>query len=682
MVEKDLATLRNIGIIAHIDAGKTTATERILFFTGKSHKIGEVHDGAATMDWMAQEQERGITITSASTSCYWNVGDRRYQINIIDTPGHVDFTVEVERSLRVLDGAVVVFCAVAGVEPQSETVWKQADSYQVPRVVFINKMDRVGADYYGAIRQIEDILGADTISLNIPLGAEDGFEGVIDLLEMRVVKFDEESQGSLLKYGAIPKDQLELAQIEREKLLEKLSLFDDDLLEKLLDGDEIPTGYVKKIVRKNCIDNKLVPVFAGSAFKNKGVQPLLDGIVDFLPSPEQLSTIEAESSKSGGKVGLKREKNAELAALVFKLQIDSFAGLVSYLRVYSGSFKTGEQLYNPLKDKKERVSRIFIMHSNKREEVSEASAGDIVAVVGLNFSTTGDTICRKNHELVLENIQTPDPVISIAVEPKTKADQEKLADCLAKLEIEDPSFSVSLDRETGQMLISGMGELHLDIIIDRLNREFKLDVNTGKPQVAYRETASLSVEENEIFDKPIAGKATFAECRLAIEPLSSEEPNQVIFEVGSIRDKRLISSVEEGIKEGLTSGVLSGYPVIHLKITVKYLGIREDEYNATAFKIAASLALRKCLLSANSVLLEPVMKVEISTPGEFTGDIISDINSRNGRIQSIEDKKGVQIISVGVALSSMFGYLTGLRSLSQGRATFSMMFDHYDKVVT
>ena len=682
MVERTLPALRNIGIVAHIDAGKTTTTERILYFTGESHKLGEVHDGAATMDWMPQEQERGITITAASTSCCWEVEEKQYRINIIDTPGHVDFTVEVERSLRVLDGAVVVFCAVAGVEPQSETVWRQADGYKVPRVVFINKMDRVGADFYSTVAQINEVLEAETVCLNIPLGSEDSFIGVIDLLEMKAVLFDESSLGAKFSTVEIPDKYRKIALVEREKLLEKLSLFDDDLLEKILNGDEISVAAIKELIRVNCIENKLVPVFAGSAFRNKGVQPLLDGIVSYLPSPEEIPSVVAESVKTGGKIKLSRRREEDLAALVFKLQVDSFAGLVAYLRVYSGGFKAGEQLYNPLKRKKERIGRIFLMHSNKREEVTEAAAGDIVAVVGLNFSTTGDTLCRKGNELLLENIETPVPVISVAIEPKTKADQNKLSDCLSKLEKEDPSFAVSLDRETGQTLMSGMGELHLDIITDRLRREFKLDVNTGKPQVAYRETASLVVEDSEIFDKPIAGKATFAECRLEIKPLSSEKPNQVIFNLDSTEDKSLLSSVEEGIREGLSSGVLSGYPVINLRVTVTDIVVRESEYNVVAFKVAAALALRKCLLQANSVLLEPVMKVEIVTPAEFTGDIISDINSRNGRIQSIEDKKGVQAILVGVALSSMFGYLTCLRSLSQGRATFSMMFDHYDKVVS
>ncbi|PCI30524.1 MAG: elongation factor G [SAR324 cluster bacterium] len=682
MAEMPLSDLRNIGIIAHIDAGKTTTTERILYFTGKSHKIGEVHDGAATMDWMAQEQERGITITAASTSCFWKRGGQKKQINIIDTPGHVDFTVEVERSLRVLDGAVVVFCGVAGVEPQSETVWRQADNYKVPRLVFVNKMDRTGADFYAAVKQIEEVLGTETICLNIPLGKEENFQGVIDLLEMQAIYFSEENLGFDLIKKEIPEEWLELALGEREKMLEKLTLFDDSLLERVLEEEAIPSDELRAVIRKCCLGNELTPVFTGSAFKNKGVQPLLDGIVDFLPSPEDVSAVVGISEKSGKEIVLPADTAGDFAALVFKLQTDSFAGTVSYLRVYSGSFKTGEQLYNPAKKKKERVSKIFLMHANKREEIPVARAGDIVAVVGLNFSTTGDTICHKGQDFTLERIHSPEPVISIAVEPKTKADQDKLQDALSRLEKEDPSFSVNIDPETGQTLISGMGELHLDILMDRLKREFKLNVNTGKPQVAYRETVCLPTEESELFDKPIAGKSVLAECTLAVEPLSYEEPNQIVFLAETGRDKTLKPAVEAGISEGLASGVISGYPVINVKITVKDLRIQEDEYNVAAFKIAASLALRKCLLNAGPVLLEPVMKVEITTPSEFTGDIIGDMNSRNGRVLSIDDKKGVQVISVSAALSSMFGYLTKLRSLSQGRATFSMVFDHYDKVAS
>ena len=680
MIEKALSQLRNIGIIAHIDAGKTTTTERILYFSGKSHKIGEVHDGAATMDWMAQEQERGITITAASTSCFWERKSSKYQVNIIDTPGHVDFTVEVERSLRVLDGAVVVFCGVAGVEPQSETVWRQADNYQVPRIVFINKMDRTGADFFSAVNQIEEVLGAQALCVNIPLGSEDQLKGVVDLLEMKAILFAEEDFGAKYEIVPIPSDFLETAELEREKLLEKLTLFDDSLLERVLEEEEIPVDELKALIRQKCLSNEIVPVFAGSAFKNKGVQPLLDGIIDYLPSPSDVPPVLAKDENGESELQVKASPEEDLAALVFKIQADSFAGTVAYIRVYSGSFKVGEQLFNPGKKKKERITRIFLMHANKREEVKEAKAGDIIAVVGLNFSTTGDSICRKNKVIVLEQIVSPDPVISVAVEPKTKADQDKLSDCLAKLEKEDPSFSVNLDPETGQRLISGMGELHLDILVDRLKREFKLEVNTGKPQVAYRETVQQQTVESEVFDKPIAGKTTYASCKLEILPLSSDQTNEITIDADLGNDKLLEQNIHEGIEEGLGSGVISGYPVNNVKIVVKEIERREDEYNPAAFKIATSLALRKCLLNADPVLLEPVMKVEITTPGEFTGDIIGDMNSRNGRVQSIDDKKGVQIISVSVALSSMFGYLTSLRSLSQGRATFSMMFDHYDKV--
>ena len=675
-----LLSVRNIGIIAHIDAGKTTTTERILYYTGKSHKIGEVHDGAATMDWMAQEQERGITITAASTSCFWKMGDQVNQINIIDTPGHVDFTVEVERSLRVLDGAIVVFCGVAGVEPQSETVWRQASSHSIPRISFINKMDRTGADYENAVTKIKEVLGAQPLCINIPLGQEEGFEGVIDLIRMKAAYFSEESLGANVVWKEIPAADQERAQTAREKTIETLTLFDDELLEAVLEEDDLSEEQLLQSIRVACLRDDITPVFCGSAFKNKGIQPLLDGVVNFLPSPLDRPPIQGTDLK--GKKTLERKPDADepLAALVFKLQADSFAGRISYLRIYSGSLEVGQQVYNPVKEKKERVSKIFLMHANKREEVDSASAGEIVVVVGFNFSTTGDSICQKGHEIVLERIDSPMPVISIAIEPKTKADQDRLDDSLQKLEIEDPSFSVGRDKETGQILISGMGELHLEVLVDRLKREFGLNVNTGKPQVAYRETIKKEVVAREVFDKQISGKAVYAGCVLKAEPLSQDEKN--IIEV--IPDLKIndgvLMAIRAGIEEGLVSGVISGYPVLKVKVTVKEVEFKEEEVDPTAFRIAAALALRKCLLSGNPVLLEPVMNVEITTPPEFTGDIIGDLNSRKGRVRSIEDKKEIQILSVGVALSTMFGYLTILRSLSQGRASFSMMFDHYEDV--
>ncbi|MBU2512428.1 elongation factor G [bacterium] len=676
----DLVKLRNVGFVAHIDAGKTTTTERILYYTGKSHKIGEVHDGAAVMDWMAQEQERGITITAASTSCFWKHKDQINQINILDTPGHVDFTVEVERSLRVLDGVVVIFCGVGGVEPQSETVWRQADHYRVPRMAFINKMDRTGADFYAVLEQMSDILRTTPACINIPLGKEEDFKGVIDLILMKALVFESESLGADVIEADIPDEYKEQAEIEREKLLETLTLFDDELLELVLNESEISQDQIRESVRKGCLNNKITPTFCGSAFKNKGIQPLLDGIIDFLPSPLDLPPVKGEDMT--GKKELSRRPDAKepLAALLFKIQADSFARTINYLRIYSGTLKIGEQVFNPIKNKSERVGKIFLLHANKREEVETATAGEIVAVVGFNHSTTGDTICKKGSEIILERIESPIPVISIAIEPKTKVDQERLNDCLKRLEMEDPSFSVGKDKETGQIVISGMGELHLDILVDRLKREFKLNVNTGKPQVAYRETIETKAEVTEVFDKQIAGKSVYASCTLVLEPNTGEEKNRIEFNPDLEIAGEIEQIVREGIQEGFLSGVISGYPVLYVKVLVKGVDYKEEELNLTAFKIAASLALRKCLLKGNPVLLEPIMKVEVTTPIEFTGDIIGDLNSKKGRVKSIEEKKDVQILSVSVALSTMFGYLTILRSLSQGRATFSMMFDHYEKV--
>ena len=678
--ESELSQLRNIGIIAHIDAGKTTTTERILFYTGRSHKIGEVHDGAATMDWMAQEQERGITITSAATTCFWKRSDRSYQINIIDTPGHVDFTIEVERSLRVLDGAVVVFCAVSGVQPQSEAVWRQADHYGVPRLAFINKMDRIGADPQAVLGQMKELLGATPVLINLPMGREEKFSGVIDLLEMEALVFQEEKLGAEVQRGPIPEEFIEESRLAREELIDVVTQLDDRLLELALEGEPISAADLKEVIRKGCIANQLVPVFAGSAFKNKGVQPLLDGVVDFLPSPVDVPDALGHDWKDLSKeIPCPANKDAELAALLFKVQSDSFAGSLNYLRVYSGQFKVGDQLYNPAKDKKERVSKIFQMHANKREEVESAQAGSIVAVIGLNHSTTGDTLCFKGHEVLLEKIQAPVPVITIAIEPKTKADQDKLQEGLAKLEREDPSFSVGRDKETGQILIAGMGELHLEIQVDRLGREFGLKVNTGKPQVAYRESVERRAKGEEVFDRPLLGKPTWARVQVECEPLGVGEASEVEFHPSVAVTSELAALIKEGIEEGLGSGVLEGYPVINVRTKVLQVEVKEEAFNAQAFKIAAGMAFRKALLGGGPIKLEPVMKVEVITPPEFTGEIIGDLNARRGRVQSIEEKKGAQIIHVGVALSTMFGYLTGLRSLSQGRATFSMMFDHYEK---
>jgi len=676
----DLSVLRNIGIIAHIDAGKTTTTERILYYTGESYKIGEVHDGAATMDWMEQEQERGITITAAATSCFWKTSNKKSQINIIDTPGHVDFTVEVERSLRVLDGAVVVFCGVSGVEPQSETVWRQADKHGIPRLAFINKMDRTGADFQAAVDDIEKMLKATPVCVNIPWGKEDQLKGIIDLVRMKALAFKEDDYGTEIDELEIPPEFQEAAEEGREKLLEAITLYDDILLEKVLNEEELTEAEIIAGIRQGCIENIIVPVFGGSAFKNKGIQSLLDGIINFLPSPLEIPPVEGEDLKGKKKITCKPDVKEKLAALVFKIQSDSFARAISYIRVYSGSIKVGEQVYNPLKDKKERVNKIFLMHANKREEIEQAVAGDIVAIAGFNFSTTGDTICRKGDEIILEKIESPTPVISIAIEPKTKADQEKLKDCLKRLELEDPSFLTGVDKETGQTLISGMGELHLDILVDRLKREFKLNVNTGKPQVAYRETITKPISESEVFDKPILGKPVFTKCTLDVSPNDDKKGNEVLFDEGLEINDEMRVMLGEGVNEGLASGVISGYPVLNVLIKIIAVEFKVEEYNPSALKISAALALRKCLLKGDPVLLEPIMRVEINTPSEFTGDIIGDLNSRKGRVLSIDDKGDFQVLSVGVALSTMFGYLTTLRSLSQGRATFSMTFDKYENV--
>ena len=679
----NLLFLRNIGVIAHIDAGKTTTTERILYYTGKSHRIGEVHDGAATMDWMLQEQERGITITSAATTCFWKSGNQDYQVNIIDTPGHVDFTIEVERSLRVLDGAIVVFCGVSGVEPQSETVWRQADEYKIPKLVFVNKLDRIGADYFGVINQVQKKFNSIPIRVNVPVGTEGGFEGIIDLIDMQAVCFDEKSQGMNFEIKDIPEGMKSFAEEQRNLMLEDLSVFDDQLLEKLVEGKEIREDQIIRVLREACLSNKIVPVFAGSAFKNKGVQHLLDGVARYLPSPLDLPPIKTFGEIHSEKVVfLKQAEEEDLTALVFKIQTDTFAGTLAYLRIYTGNLVSGTQLYNPGKRKKERVSKIFRMHANKREEMNEASAGDIVAVLGLNFATTGDTICEKGKSYLLDNIQSPEPVISVAIESKTKVDADKLKTSLKKLEREDPSFVFGTNQETGQLIISGMGELHLDVLVDRLKREFGLVVNVGQPQVSYRESIVNNVKVSEIFNKPMDGKTVYAGCTLELEPLAIGQGIQTHFSEKVSVSKELREVVESGIRDGFGSGIIAGYPVIDVKTNIVKVDIKEEEYNTEAFKIVAALALRKGLQQAESVLLEPVMLVEVMTPAEFTGDIIGDLNSRKGKVKSVEDKNDRQLVSVNVVLSAMFGYLTALRSLSQGRATFSMVFDHFEKVIS
>jgi elongation factor G len=666
--------VRNIGIMAHIDAGKTTTTERILYYTGINYKIGEVHDGTATMDWMVQEQERGITITSAATTCFW----QEHRINIIDTPGHVDFTIEVERSLRVLDGAVALFCAVGGVEPQSETVWRQADKYRVPRVAFINKMDRVGADYQRVVGEIRDKLKAKPLLLQIPIGSEDKFTGVIDLIEQRAIIWEEDRLGAMFKVESIPENLRAEAAASHDKLIETLADHDDRIMELYLEGKSPEPALVRAAVREASLKLEVVPVLLGSAFRNKGVQPLLDAVVDYLPSPLDLPPV---IGKNGDKVEERWPRDdAPMAALAFKIMTDPYIGTLTFLRIYSGRLESGSSVLNSTKGKRERIGRLVKMHANKREEISEVFAGDICAV-GLRDTTTGDTLCDPAHPILLEAIEFPEPVIQIAIEPKTKADQERLSEALQKLAKEDPSFRVSVNRETGQTLIAGMGELHLEIIVDRMLREFKVDANVGKPQVAYRETIRRIAEAEGRFVRQSGGHGQFGVVDLRIEPL----PKGMGFEFadetkGGAIPRNFIPAVEEGVREAMETGVLAGYPMVDLRAILLDGKYHEVDSSELAFKIAGSMAFKEAADKAHPVLLEPVMEVEVVTPQDFMGDVIGDLNSRRGKILEMENRAGAQVIEARVPLANMFGYATRLRSITQGRATYTMQFAVYEPV--
>ncbi len=676
MAQESLNKTRNIGIMAHIDAGKTTTTERILYFTGKVHRIGEVHDGAATMDWMEQEKERGITITSAATTCFW----KDHRINIIDTPGHVDFTVEVERSLRILDSAVALFCAVGGVEPQSETVWRQADRYHIPRIAFINKMDRVGADFDDAVSMMRERLAAKAVPIQMPIGSEEAFNGVVDLVTMQALTFDEKGEKTP-EAGPIPKDLMADARKYHDSLVEQVAEFDEETMHAYLDGKEITPEMLKRSIRKGALEIKIFPVLCGASFKNKGVQLLLDAIVDYLPAPTDLPPITGINPYTSHKEERHDSPDEPLAGLVFKIATDPYVGKISFVRVYSGVLKAGETVYNSNIDKRERVSRILMMHANKREDVDQISAGDIAALVGLKESRTGHTICDKAHPLVLEAMKFPDPVIAVALEPKSKADQDRMGLALAKLLEEDPTFKVKTDEETGQTIISGMGELHLEIIVDRMLREFSVQANVGKPQVSYRETIRKSVTSNIKFAKQTGGHGQFAHVVIQVEPKEAgtgfEFVNSII---GGNIPKEFIPSVEKGVKDGLESGVLAGYPVVDVKVELTDGSYHEVDSSDMAFKIASSMAARDALRKAASVLLEPIMDVEVVVPEVYMGDVIGDLSARRGKILGLVKRKDAQVIASMVPLSEMFGYATRLRSLSQGRAIYTMQFHHYEEV--
>ena len=672
-----LEKTRNIGIMAHIDAGKTTTTERILYYTGVSHKIGEVHDGTATMDWMEQEQERGITITSAATTCTWD----DHRINIIDTPGHVDFTIEVERSLRVLDGSVAVFCSVGGVEPQSETVWRQADKYRVPRIAFINKMDRVGADFFRGVGMIRDRLKANPVPIQLPIGVEDTFKGIIDLVEMKAIVWDEEALGAKFHEEAIPADLLEIVGEYREKLVEEVASNDDALMEKYLAGEELTTSEIKAAIRQATIDIKICPVVCGSSFKNKGVQPLLNAVVDYLPSPLDIPAIKGIDADSEAEVERKASDAEPFAALAFKIMTDPFVGQLCFFRVYSGTLTSGSYIYNSTKGKKERIGRLLKMHANKREEIKEVYAGDIAAAVGLKYTTTGDTLCPEDSPVILESIEFPEPVIAIAIEPKTKADQDRLGTSLAKLASEDPSFRVKTDEETGQTIISGMGELHLEIIVDRLMREFKVEANVGKPQVAYRETISKKVKVEGKFVRQSGGRGQYGHVWLEVEPQEPGKGYEFVDAIkGGVVPREYIPAVDKGILEATESGVLAGFPVVDVKVTLIDGSYHEVDSSEMAFKIAGSMGFKEGCAKASPVLLEPIMSVEVVVPEEYMGEVIGDLNSRRGRIMGMESRAGAQVVASMVPLAQMFGYATDLRSATQGRATYTMTFDHYEQV--
>ncbi len=671
---------RNIGIAAHVDAGKTTTTERVLFYTGVSHKIGEVHDGAATMDWMVQEQERGITITSAATTCYWSGMDKNFQphrINIIDTPGHVDFMIEVERSLRVLDGAVVVFDSVSGVEPQSETVWRQANKYGVPRIVFVNKMDRMGANFLRVVSQIQQRLGADPVVVQLPIGAEENFVGVVDLIKMKAIEWDEESKGMSFKYEAIPVSMQAQCEEYRAKIIEAAAEASEDLMEKYLEGEDISEEEIKQALRIRTINNEIVPVFCGSAFKNKGVQAVLDGVVEYLPSPSEIPAIRG-IDEDGEEVKRETSYDEPFSALAFKIATDPFVGTLTYFRVYSGVLKSGDTVYNPVKGKKERIGRLLQMHANSREEIKEVRAGDIAAAVGLKNVTTGDTLCDVDKVVTLERMDFPDPVIAVAVEPRTKADQEKMSIALGKLAQEDPSFRVHTDEESGQTIIEGMGELHLEIIVDRMKREFNVEANVGKPQVAYRETIKMPVEQEGKFVRQSGGRGQYGHVWLKIEPQEAGAGYQFVNAiVGGVIPKEYIPAVDKGVQEQLQNGVIAGYPVVDIKVTLFDGSFHEVDSSEMAFKIAGSQCFRQGALKAKPVLLEPIMAVEVVTPEDYMGDVMGDLNRRRGMVQGMEDSPAGKVIRAEVPLAEMFGYATDLRSATQGRATYSMEFAKY-----
>ena len=674
---------RNIGIMAHIDAGKTTTTERILFYTGKTHKIGEVHDGAATMDWMVQEQERGITITSAATTCMWEGSQKQYdthRINIIDTPGHVDFTVEVERSLRVLDGTIAVFSAKGGVEPQSETVWRQADEYKVPRMAYVNKMDIVGADFFHVMDMMKDRLNANPVAMQVPMGAEDQFRGMVDLILMKAIVYGD-VKGKEEQIIDIPADMQEQAEEYRAILIEKAAESDDDLMMKYLEGEEISNDELKTAIRRATCECKLNPVFCGSSYKNKGIQPLLDAVIDYMPAPTDIAHIKGVNPVTGEDDVRPTSDEEPFSALAFKIATDPFVGKLGFFRVYSGVISAGSYVYNSTKEKRERMGRILLMHANHREEIPEAYSGDIAAAVGLKYTTTGDTLCDEKAPIILESMVFPEPVISGAVEPKTKADQEKMGIALQKLAEEDPTFKVHTDPETAQTIISGMGELHLDIIVDRLLREFKVGCNVGNPQVAYRETIRKTVKSEGKFIRQSGGKGQYGHCWLELTPLEPGEgfkfENKV---VGGAIPKEYISPIEAGVKEAMESGVVAGYPMVDIGVTVYDGSYHEVDSSEMAFKIAGSMGFKAGAEKASPVLLEPYMKVDITVPEEYMGDVIGDVNSRRGRIEGMEARNGAEVIHSFVPLASMFGYATDLRSKTQGRGTYSMQVDHYEEV--
>ncbi len=676
---------RNIGIVAHVDAGKTTTTERILFYTGTSHKMGEVHDGAATMDWMVQEQERGITITSASTTCYWSGMDNQYpkhRINIIDTPGHVDFMIEVERSLRVLDGAVVVFDSVAGVEPQSETVWRQSDKYGVPRIVFVNKMDRMGANFLRVVEQIQKRLGAYPVILQLPIGAEEEFRGVIDLIKMKAIFWDEENKGMTFKYHDIPTNMVAQCKDLRLHILEVAAEADETLMDKYLEGKEISDEEIKASIRKRTIANEVVPVYCGSAFKNKGVQAALDGILDFLPSPIDIPDVRG-IDEDGEDCTRKTSYDESFSALAFKIATDPFVGTLSYIRVYSGVLKSGDTVYNPVKGKRERIGRLLQMHANSREEIKEVRAGDIAAAVGLKSVTTGDTLSDDKKIITLERMDFPDPVIAVAVEPRTKADQEKMSIALGKLAQEDPSFRVHTDEESGQTIIQGMGELHLEIIVDRMKREFLVEANVGKPQVAYRESIRIAVEQEGKFVRQSGGRGQYGHVVIKLEPKTRgtgyEFVNGII---GGVIPREYIPAVDKGIQEQLTNGVLAGYPVVDVKVTLIDGSYHDVDSSEMAFKIAGSMAFKQGAMNANPALLEPIMSVEVVTPEDYMGDVMGDLSRRRGVLQGMDESPAGRVIRAEVPLAEMFGYSTDLRSATQGRATYTMEFAKYAEAPT